>query len=110
MSDFTTTTTTPTEFTTIMEANTKPAKTLRKAKPEPEELTFLDKVRDVRLSLMDNMPTLVVVDWMRSFEQIFSNFSPAMKLYSRNGLLSIKTVDMVSAEDLEMNIIEIDKR
>lgn len=98
-----------TEFETIMQANSKPAKTRRKAPMEASERLFLDKVRDVKLSLLSGADTLVVLDTMKSFEEVFLHYTPAMKLYARDKNLFIKTVDQVTAEDLECNIIEMDE-
>lgn len=98
-----------TEFETIMEANTKPPRTRRKPPMEASESLFLDKVRAVRISLQNGLQTLVVLERDRSFEEVFLHYSPVMKLYARNGKLMIKTVDEVTAEDLESNIIELDK-
>jgi len=98
-----------TEFETIMEANCKPAKTRRKPPLEASELLFLDKVRDVRMSLRNGLQTLVVVSQHRSFEKVFLNYSEVIKLSAANGKLSIKTVDEVTAEDLDSTIIELDK-
>lgn len=98
-----------TEFETIMEANTKPPRTRRKPPMEAAESLFLDKVRAIRISLQNGLQTLVVLERDRSFEEVFLHYSPVMKLYARNGKLTIKTVDEVTAEDLESNIIELDK-
>lgn len=98
-----------TEFETILEANSKPPRTRRKPAMEPAESFFLDKVREVRVSLQNGLETLVVIEHKRSFEQVFLHYTPVMKLYARNGKLKIKTVDEVVAEDLECNIIELDK-
>lgn len=99
-----------TEFETIMEANTKPARTRRKPPMEPKERLFLDKVRDVRLSLLDGLQTLVVVSHHRAFEDIFVQYTPSMKLYAKKSTLVIKTIDEVTAEDLDSwNFIELDK-
>lgn len=98
-----------TEFETIMEANTKPPRTRRKPPMDAKESLFLDKVRDVRISLQNGLQTLVVLEHKRDFDQVFLHYSPVMKLYARNGKLSIKTVDEVVAEDLESNMIELDK-
>lgn len=98
-----------TELEIIFEANNKPARTRRKPPMEPAEALFLDKVRAVRVSLQSNMQTLVVTEGKRAFEEVFLHYTPAMKLYARNGKLKMKTIDEVTAEDLESNIIEIDK-
>lgn len=76
---------------------------------EPAERLFLDKVRDVRVSLQKGLQTLVVIGYERSFNEVFLNYSPVMKLYTRDKKLFIKTLDEVTAEDLECNIIEMDK-
>lgn len=98
-----------TEFVTIMEANCKPPKTRRKPPMDAKESLFLDKVREVRVSLQKGLQTLVVLEHDRSFDEVFMHYTPVMKLYARNGKLSIKTVDQVTAEDLESTIIEMDK-
>lgn len=60
-----------TEFETILEANSKPPRTRRKPAMEPAESLFLDKVREVRVSLQNGLETLVVIEHKRSFEQVF---------------------------------------
>lgn len=97
-----------TELTTILEANTKPAKTLRRPKMDEKDLTFLQKVREVRVSVIKGQKVLVVLDQMRSFDKIFNNYTPAMNLYMKKGLISVKTLDKVTADDLEFNIVEMD--
>lgn len=97
------------DFITILEGNCKPARTRRKPPMEPAERLFLDKVRDVRVSLQKGLQTLVVIGYERSFNEVFLNYSPVMKLYARDKKLFIKTLDEVTAEDLECNIIEMDK-
>lgn len=98
-----------TEFETIMEANSKPPRTRRKPLMDATESLFLDKVRDVRVSLQNGLQTVVVLERKRGFDQVFLHYTPVMKLYARNGKLKIKTIDEVTAEDLEYNIIEMDK-
>lgn len=93
------------DFTTILEANCKAPRTRRRKLIEPEELLFLDKVRQVRISLQNGLQTLVVTEVHQDFEDIFKHYSTVMKIYAKN-LLSIKTVNKVTAEDLDMNIFE----
>lgn len=98
-----------TEFETIMEANCKPARTRRKPPMEASESLFLSRVREVRMSLRDGLQTLVVVSHKRPFEKVFLHYSEVMELYAKNGKLSIKTIDEVTAEDLDSHFIELDK-
>lgn len=97
-----------TEFETILEANCKPPKTKRKAKPlDDKESLFLSKVRNIKHYIYSGHKTLVVVDNMREFHDIFLHYTPTMKLLSKTGLLFVKTLDMVTASDLEMKIVEL---
>lgn len=97
------------ELLTILEANCRPPKTLRRPKMDEKELTFLQKVREVRVSAIKGEKVVVVLDYMRSFDKIFENYTSSMSLYMKKGLISVKTLDKVTAEDLELNIVEMDK-
>lgn len=98
-----------TEFEVIVEANTKPARTKRKPPMDATESLFLDKVREVKQNLLAGHDTLVVLAYHRSFDKIFNHYTPAMKLYARHAKLLVKTLDEMTAEDLECKIVEMDK-
>lgn len=95
------------DFMTLMNAASNKTKSLRKKKPEAEELLFLDKVREVRVSIIQGYKTLVVTDSQVSFDDTFMQYAPAMHNYSNSGLLSIKTIADVTAEDLDYAIFEL---
>ncbi len=76
---------------------------------DAKERFFLDKVREVKVHLLQGKSVVVVLDHARDFENVFNHYSSAMRLYSRHGNLSIKTLDEVTAKDLECSIVEMDK-
>lgn len=61
------------------------------------------------MSLRDGLQTLVVVSHHRPFEKVFLHYSEVIRLYAKSGKLSIKTIDEVTAEDLESHFVELDK-
>lgn len=95
------------DFTTIMSVVDKPNKRMRKEKPTTEEVLFLDQVRSVRLSVIHGQPVVVVTETERSFEDVFKQYTRVMKLYDKRGLITLKSLDKVTASDLDKNIVEI---
>lgn len=95
------------DFTTIMSVVDKPNKRRRKEKPTTEEVLFLDQVRSVRLSVIHGQPVVVVTETERSFEDVFKQYTSVMKLYDKRGLITLKSLDKVTASDLDKNIVEI---
>ena len=95
------------DFTTIMSVVDKPKKRMRKEKPTTEEVLFLDQVRSVRLSVIHGQPVVVVTETERSFEDVFKQYTSVMKLYDKRGLITLKSLDKVTASDLDKNIVEI---
>ncbi len=95
------------DFTTIMSVVDKPNKCMRKEKPTTEEVLFLDQVRSVRLSVIHGQPVVVVTETERSFEDVFKQYTSVMKLYDKRGLITLKSLDKVTASDLDKNIVEI---
>ncbi|HBT0444868.1 TPA: hypothetical protein MCM29_005038 [Klebsiella pneumoniae] len=95
------------DFTTIMSVVDKPNKRMRKEKPTTEEVLFLDQVRSVRLSVIHGQPVVVVTETERSFEDVFKQYTSVMKLYDKRGLITLKSLDKVTASDLDKNIVEI---
>ena len=95
------------DFTTIMSVVDKPNKRMCKEKPTTEEVLFLDQVRSVRLSVIHGQPVVVVTETERSFEDVFKQYTSVMKLYDKRGLITLKSLDKVTASDLDKNIVEI---
>lgn len=95
------------EFLTIMSVVDKPHKRLRKPSPTTEDVLFLDLVRSVRVSLIHGEPVVVVTETEKTFEEVFKQYTSVMRLYDKNDLLTLKSIDMVSASDLDKNIVEI---
>lgn len=91
----------------ILEAACKPARTKRKHSYEPEELTQLMQVREVYRCVQKGEHALVVTEFKKTFEEVFDTRTPVMKLFEQRGLITLKTVSEVNADDLELNIFEI---
>lgn len=95
-----------TEFQIILEANCKPARTKRKKIHDPVELTQLMKVREVWRCIQQGKQCLVVTDSVKTFDEVFDNKAEALRTYGSDSLVIIKTLDKVTAEDLELPIFE----
>lgn len=94
------------DFTTILEANCRTARTKRKMQDDTE-IEFLDLIRKAHRYVKDGKETVVVVKKRLGNEVIFGDYSKVMSIYVRKGLLQIKTYDSLQIEDLEKEVVEM---
>lgn len=94
------------DFTTILEANCRTARTKRKMQDD-KEIEFLDLIRKAHRYVKDGKETVFVVKKTCCNEDLFGDYHKVMKSYIKKGLLSVKTYDSVDVEDLEKEIVEL---
>lgn len=96
-----------TETEIILEAACKPPRTRRKPLYTEEEISSLMAVREVFRCVQKGESAIVVTEKRKTFEEVFDTRSSVMALFRKRGLITLKTIDEVSAEDLDKNIFEI---
>ena len=69
------------------------------------DLPFLDKVRELYRELLTGKICSVVSD-SSDIESVFKNYFEVMKIFLKKGLLVVKSLDMLSEEDLETEFYE----